>query len=325
MDLGFLGGFEVFGEKFRKLPFRITFSTDRDKRTIETYNYNFDHNSHLSDIRELDYSLLPKTADVVIGGFPCTAWSVSGNRGGFSDKEKGGDLYLEMKSVIDHLRPKVFVAENVDGLRSKMEDSDGEVKPALDIILEDFRQSGYDVQYQVLKAVDYGVPQTRVRVIIIGVRSDLRLTTRYPKPTHSKPRALKDAIGDLENLLDSPNAPANHSSKDYSRAKFYPNKKFQGNQKEQADKPAHTVRSEAHGNQYAHYNSVGKDPNNDDMTTWRRLTVRECARIQSFPDTFVFPVSQSAAHHQIGNAVPPVLAWHIAKSVAEMLSQPTPQ
>lgn len=323
MDLGFLGGFSIFGENFKKLPFEIVHASDFSKPTTVTYSHNFNHPSQHLDINDLEVETLPK-ADIVIGGFPCQPFSLSGKRQGFEDEKGRGNLYLQMKRVIDHVKPKMFIAENVDGLRTKKDEADNY---ALDKIVDDFKKSGYDVEYRVLKAVDYGVPQTRVRIIIIGKRKDLTGQIIFPEPTHAKEtskgllawRTTKDAIGDLEKKLDSPNAPANHTSKDYSRAKFYPGKKFQGNQKENADRPAHTVRAEAHGNQYAHYNSIGDDPSNQDMTTWRRLTVRECARIQTFPDSFVFPVSQSEAHKQIGNAVPPVLAWHVARSVLKTL------
>lgn len=323
MDLGFLGGFTIFNETFDKLPFEIVHASDLSKQTTLTYGHNFDHASQHLDINVLDVKQLPE-ADIVIGGFPCQPFSLSGKRQGFEDDKGRGGLYLQMKRVIDHVKPKMFIAENVDGLRTK---KDGADNFALDQIVEDFENSGYDVEYQVLKAVNYGVPQTRVRIIIIGKRKDLPGKIVFPEPTHSenkdknlKPlRTTKDAIGDLEKKLNSATAPANHTLKDYSKAKFYPGKKFQGNQKENADKPAHTVRAEAHGNQYAHYTSSGNDPQSLDTKNWRRLTVRECARIQTFPDSFVFPVSQSEAHKQIGNAVPPVLAWHVAKSVLKTL------
>jgi DNA (cytosine-5)-methyltransferase 1 len=324
MDLGFEGGFTIFGQKYHENPFEVVFASDYSKPTTDTYNKNFKSAQSLHlDINKLNTNDLPE-ADIVIGGFPCQPFSLAGKRGGFNDHKNRGMLYLQMKRVIDAVKPKMFIAENVDGLKSAKDLSTGVDRKALDIIVEDFEKSGYKVEYKVLHAVDYGVPQTRVRVIIIGKRKDLKGDILFPMPTHSKNgedglpkyRTAKDAIGDLEKLLDDPKAPANHTTADYSKSKFFPGKNYQGNQKESADKPAHTVRAEAHGNVYGHYNSLGDDPNNEDMKTWRRLTVRECARIQTFPDSFIFPVAQSEAHRQIGNAVPPVLAWHIARSVA---------
>lgn len=327
MDLGFEGGFTVYGEHYEENPFEIVHASDISKPTTVTYNHNFKSASSIhQDITTLDTDTLPE-ADVVIGGFPCQPFSLAGKRGGFTDEKNRGMLYLEMKRVVDAVQPKFFIAENVDGLRSAKDTSTGVDRKALDVIVDDFKTSGYEVEYKVLHAVEYGIPQTRVRIIIIGKRKDITGSIIFPEPTHSKDgknglpkyRTTKDAIGDLETLIDSEEAPANHRTSDYPKCKFYPGKSFQGNQKEKADKPAHTVRAEAHGNVYGHYNSMGDDPENEDMTTWRRLTVRECARIQSFPDTFVFPIAQSEAHRQIGNAVPPVLAWHVAQGIKSML------
>lgn len=317
--MGFQGEFSVFGQNYGENPFEVVFASDISKATTETYNHNFTHASFNTDINDLDVSILPE-ADIVIGGFPCQPFSNAGKRDGFADNR--GQLYLQMKRVIDHVKPKMFIAENVDGIRTKKHGTD---VTALDQVVEDFRDSGYNVVYKVMKAVDYGVPQTRVRVIIIGKRADLSDDIYYPAPTHSKDglgglrpyRTTQDGIGDLWDVLDAGTV-SNHTSKDYSRAKFYPGSKSQGNAMAPKDRPAQTVRAEAHGNQYAHYRVAdGFSP--DDMTAWRRMTVRECARLQSFPDSFVFPVSQSQAHKQVGNAVPPVLAWFIARACAKSL------
>lgn len=321
MDLGFLGGFNIYGQKYHRLPFEIVYANELNPKAALTYAENFSHSPVVGDISELNLNDLPE-ADVVLGGFPCQPFSLAGKRGGFDDDKGRGNLYLEMKKVINHVKPKMFIAENVDGLRTH---TTGDVK-TLELIVKDLSEE-YDVEYRVLKAVDYGVPQTRVRIFIIGKRKDLKGEIIFPDQTHAsvstsrlkKHRSTEEGIGDLEALLGSPDAPSNHTLKDYSKARFQPGKSHQGNAKEPRDKPAHTVRAEAHGNQYAHYNSVGSDPESQDMSTWRRLSVRECARLQSFPDSFIFPVAQSSAHKQIGNAVPPVLAWHIAKSVNKTL------
>lgn len=312
MDVGFLGGFEVFGQKYRTLPYEIVYANDISKQSTKVYSYNFKLPAVTDDIANIVLKDLPE-ADVVIGGFPYKSMEPATN-----------SLYLQMKRVIDYVKPKMFVAENVDSIRSSKNQNN---VSDLNKIVKDFSKSGYDVEYKILKAVEYGVPQTRVRVIIIGRRKDLKGNILFPVQTHGEKktskialyRTTKDAIGDLENLLDDATAPTNHTSKDYSKVKFQINKTHQGNEKEKADKPAHTVRAEAHGNQYAHYNSLSNNLNDDNPETWRRLSVRECARIQSFPDSYVFPLSQTEAHRQIGNAVPPVLAWHIAKYVTRTL------
>lgn len=319
MDLGLEGGFSVFGQDYQENPFEVVHASDINPSATVSYNHNFTSAPALNvDINELNVEDLPE-ADIVIGGFPCQPFSHSGLRGGFDDVKGRGALYQQMKRVIDHVKPSIFIAENVDGLRTKkVLGANGEAdSTALERVVEDFGKSGYDVSYRVLKAVDYGIPQTRVRVIIIGKRKDIKGEILYPASTHGADllpyRSSKDALEDLWDLLDT-GVVENHTSKDYSKAVFRPGSKSQGNAQVPENRPAQTVRAESHGNVYAHYKG---DPN--DMLAWRRLTARECARLQSFPDTFVFPVSQSQAHKQIGNAVPPVLAWFIGRACAKML------
>lgn len=319
MDLGFEGGFSVFGQDYGENPFEIVHASDINLSATVSYNHNFKHSAECLDINDLDVEQLPE-ADIVIGGFPCQPFSHAGNRGGFADTKGRGVLYQQMKRVIDHVKPKLFIAENVDGLRTKkVAGLDGVATDvsALEQIVEEFSDSGYDVAFKVLKAVDYGIPQTRVRIIIIGKRKDIASNIYYPTATHGADflpyRSSKDALEDLWDLLDQ-DVVANHTTKDYSKAVFRPGSKSQGNAQVPENRPAQTVRAESHGNVYAHYKG---DPN--DMTSWRRLTARECGRLQSFPDSFVWPVSQSAAHKQIGNAVPPVLAWFVSRACAKTL------
>ena len=267
--------------------------------------------------------------DVVLGGFPCQTFSYAGKRGGLSDPR--GQLYLQMIRVIKHYQPKIFIAENVDGIRNSRKNMIGEDvdRSALDTILDDFDTAGYNVQYDVLNSADYGVPQTRRRVIIMGIRKDLgdidnqyypaKLFDESGELTGQKWRTSKDGIDDIWDKVNTPTI-YNHTTRDISKAKFYPGKKTQGNNKIASDRPAPTIRAEHHGNIEAHYRSLnGFEP--EDMAGWRRLSVRECARLQSFPDDFIFTTSASSAYKAIGNAVPPVMAWHIARSVLYTLQQ----
>jgi len=312
MDLGFRGGFDFLNTHYEKNNYDILFSSDIIQAACSTYEHNFGHPSLCVDIRELDYKLLPK-ADIVIGGFPCQDFSLAGKRKGFSSER--GQLYLEMKKVIEHVRPTAFVAENVDGIRKSSPYSD---TSPLDIIIDDFKKLGYDVQYKALNAADYGVPQNRIRIIIIGMRQDVNKIIKYPQPTHGSTIGVhhissKIAIDDLWDKIGCDSI-KNHTEKDYSRAKFYEGKKMQGNLQIKADSPAPTIRAEHHGNIEGHYRSLCDiEPNN--MLNWRRLSVRECARLQSFPDDFEFNCSASTAYKQIGNAVPPVMAWHISRAL----------
>jgi DNA (cytosine-5)-methyltransferase 1 len=312
-DLGVLGGFEFLGQQYGTNDFEIVFSNDIDSRACETYNFNFQHKANNSNIEVLDDSVFPP-GDIVIGGFPCQDFSVAGNRMGFSSTR--GLLYLQMRRVIQKVKPLVFVAENVEGI------SNLNGKNTLNKIISDLEKVGYHVEHRLLNAADYGVPQSRKRIFIIGFRNDIdwdKKGNTYPESTHSsKWLTAKDGIDDLWEEIDTGNF-YNHSIKDFSKAKFYPGKKMQGNNRISPDKPAPTIRAEHHGNIEAHYRTY--DSLNDlDTSKWRRLSVREAARLQSFPDDFVFPVSASSAYRQIGNAVPPVLAWYLFRHLNKILT-----
>ena len=312
MDLGFRGNFDILGKHYDENPIDIVFANDIMPRACKTYEHIFKHKPICDDIKSIPTEDIPKV-DIVIGGFPCQDFSHAGKRKGLNSER--GQLYLEMKRVIEHCNPLAFVAENVDGIRTS---TNGTSVSALDTILKDFENSGYNIKYKALNTADYGVPQTRIRIIIIGIRKDIDFPILFPKAVYGNSTGrpwitVREAIDDLWDKLDS-NFIANHSHKDYSRAKFYPNRKMQGNRKLDEDKPSITIRSEHHGNIEGHYRSTNMD-NPEDMSFWRRLSVRECARIQTFPDDFEFPCAASDAYKQIGNAVPPVFAWHIARAL----------
>ena len=243
---------------------------------------------------------LPKNIDVVVGGFPCQDFSLAGKRGGLNVKR--GNLYLSMAKVIEMTNPKVFLAENVKGLLS------WENGLAIDTIIKDFADLGYHVEYRLLNTADYGVPQTRERVIIVGIRSDIKKDIEWAKPTHSSTdTSLKPwvTIGDAIRDIEDENIQLTMHNHGYSKAKFLPGR--QGNTTTKEDKPAPTMRAEHHGNIEFHY----KLP--------RRLSAREAARIQSFPDNFKFLTSTTDAYRQVGNAVAPVFGWHLAKTIESLL------
>lgn len=315
LDLGILGDFNFLGKHYERTLFDIVWANDIYPQACETYKHNIGNHIVQEDIANIDLNTIPN-ADIVIGGFPCQDFSVAGKRQGLTVKR--GRLYLEMKKVIEHIIPKIFIAENVEGLVN-MENG-----LILETIKNDFRSItcnehgySYDVSHYLLHAADYGVPQIRRRVFIVGIRSDLNVKFIKPKPTHNENTwvTAKEAIDDLWGKENDASI-LNHSQ--YSKAKFYPGKKLQGNNQIRADAPSVTIRAEHHGNIEAHYRSLKpSDPKN--MDYWRRLTVRECARIQSFPDNFEFKGATTHAYKQIGNAVPPVLAWHLAQSIQNVL------
>lgn len=311
MDLGFKGGFTYLNKKYKSNPFEIIYSNDFEKKACETYNYNFDNKIICDDINNINETDIPE-CDIVIGGFPCQDFSLAGKRKGFNSQR--GQLYKQMLRVVKSKMPKIFIAENVEGISINIENS----SPLLKII-DEFKNAGYKVNYQLFNTADYEVPQMRKRIIIIGVRDDLKILPKFPKPILSSNNWItaKEAIDDLWDKIDCDYVP-NHTSKEYSKAKFSENGKGQGNRQIEADKPSITIRAEHHGNIEGHYRST-KPEEPENKNYWRRLSIRECARIQSFPDSFVFPCAASSAYKQIGNAVPPVFAWHIANNVLEIL------
>lgn len=306
--------------------------------------------------------VFPQDIDVVTGGFPCQDFSVAGKRLGFNShkddlgklreenkpsEESRGKLYYWMKQVIDIVKPKIFIAENVKGLVNL-----GNVK---EIIQKDFASAngnGYIVLTpRVLHAGDYGVPESRERVIFIGIRRDalrpealkaLESDTipdafnPYPKPTHSctiadsgllKPVCTLDVLRDLK----EPHETLDPSQQIYSKAKFL-SSGSQGQVEIKLDGLGPTIRSEHHGNiEFRRLSAEHGGKHEEELKAGlieRRLTPRECALIQTFPPDYRFVIknsigrgyrlSSSGAYKIIGNAVPPVLAYQIATRLEEI-------
>ncbi len=320
----------------------------------------------VKEYKEGNTNVLPSDIDVVIGGFPCQDFSVAGKRNGFNShkdhngskivsniptEESRGKLYMWMKEVIEITRPHIFIAENVKGLTNL-----GDVK---DVIQSDFAKCGGDgylvFDPQVLHAGRYGIPQSRERIFFVGVRkSSLTqralkeltdpkyhdLYTPYPKPTHTLRNESIDLFAQ-ENLepfvacgkvlldLVEPDLSLDSSQKFYSKAKFMGNH-CQGQKEVDLNGLAPTIRSEHHGNiEFRRLSKEHGGKNRSELKKGmaeRRLTLRECARIQTFPDDYNFviessekrskyKVSPSSAYKLVGNAVPPLLAYHIAKRI----------
>lgn len=291
MDLGFLGDFDVFGRHYERLPFKIVWANEHNPKACATYRRNISSDIICGDVWEALDSL-PASVDVLIGGFPCQDISVNGKMAGVNGKRSG--LYKAMVEAIRRTSPKVFVAENVGSLLMPCN------AKSLHQVLTDFGSLGYTISCEPYQAADYGVPQTRSRVFIVGTASTVQT---FVPPTTERSRhtwmTAKEAIGDLESLGETPEI--NHI---WSRANRSPE---QGNRMLKAHRPGYTVRAECHGNIQWHYSLP------------RRMSMREAARIQSFPDSFVFDAMLRETERQVGNAVPPVLAWHIARRVSSVL------
>ena len=289
MDLGFKGGFEIFGRRYKSLPFDIVWANDFNGEACKTYERNLGHGIHRGDVWTL-LDTMPESTDVLVGGFPCQDISVNGKRTGVNGARSG--LYKAMIEAIRRTQPKVFVAENVKALLRHEE--------WLRQVVTDFEALEYKLHYQLYRAADYGVPQSRERVIFVGTAPGVsRFVPPLAERNASSWMTAREAIGDLEEIDHSP-----HINHIWSGANISPE---QGNRRLIAERPGYTIRAECHGNIQFHYRLP------------RRISMREAARIQSFPDKFLFMSGLRQIERQVGNAVPPVLAWHVANSVLECL------
>ena len=297
LDLGFRGDFRYHNESYVKLPFEIKAAYDFNRPCVETYNQYFGDHAQVLDLstakpEEFD------GVDVLIGGFPCQEFSSCGPLGGL-DSDRG-QLYKVMVNYMKVHKPKVVVGENVINLL-RMEE--GEV---IKKIISDLEEVGYKVTVWNLYAPDYGIPQNRNRLFFICVRNDLEGFPEKPEPVFANnPRDIEWAIGDLELITDE--TVPNQSQ--YFKASRAKRGNGQGDEKNVRNKPAYTIRANPKSRVQFHYSLD------------RRLTVRECARIQTFPDDFLFTHSMTTSISQIGNAVPPVLGHVVASSIADYMKK----
>lgn len=297
LDLGFVGGFEYKGEQFKENPFNILKAYDADAKAVSTYKLNISEHAELKDLSNYDPALVP-AADLLIGGFPCQDFATCGPRRGLESDR--GRLYQALIKYMKHHKPKVVIGENVPGLANI---DNGK---ALEKIVADLRSAGYRFKTWILYAPDFGVPQSRTRLFIVGVRSDIPGFPVCPTPTHEeKHRTIKWAIKDLEEIDDEQ---ISNQSQHFKASKAKRGN-GQGDEVSKPDQPSYTIRANAKSRVQFHYSLE------------RRLTIRECARLQTFPDDFVFPHAATSNIMQIGNAVPPMLAHKVACSIADFFKQ----
>ena len=281
----------------------IIWANDLYSDAVATYRRNIGNHILERDIKEISSNEIPD-CDIVIGGFPCQGFSVANTKR--NTKDERNTLYKELLRVIRDKQPKFFLAENVKGILSLNKGK------TFEMILSDFSSLNYTVQYKVLNSADYGVPQVRERVIIVGVRKDINFTFHYPVHTNSKegddgkPKwvSVEEAIGNLPNP-DEPNNLFNHT---YSKYKLNFNG-YIGHRPLDPQKPAPTVTARGDNK-----GGVVILPHPNGL---RRMTCRELATIQSFPINFEFVGNNSSIYRQIGNAVPVLMAFRIASQFNE--------
>ena len=301
--------------KLKKLPFEIIFQNDilpEAKRIAELNNWN--HNFNLKDIRDMlkeNYNF--PYADVIIGGFPCQDFSHAGKRKGFDSNR--GTLYQSYVEVVKKVKPLIFVAENVNGLLTMP----GE---PIKKIIDDFSQVGYEVKYQLIKCEEYGIPQTRWRVIIIGIRNDKKHKLQDDNWNIITENKIKCAIANYFKHLQEPDITTDPAQKIYSKAKRLEkeNKIYQGQKEISLNDFAPTMRAEHHGN--IEFRRITNGKNNEPNLLERRLSVREAALIQTFSPSCILTEPNrptSKAYKPIGNAVPPLLGYIIANKIYQLL------
>lgn len=293
---------------------QVIWANDIDPDAVETYKRNIGPHITCDDITAIQSGLIP-TGDVVVGGFPCQGFSQA-NRLRFAADPRNR-LYLEFLRIVRDKQPKYFLAENVRGILSL------DRGRAIERICKDFAKAGYRVQVQLFNAADFGVPQLRKRVIIAGTRTDrpTALDYTYPQPTHSDPRDVAKnglipwvTIADALAHIGEPTDTSNLSNHIFSKYKVT-NRNFTGHRTTDPNRPSPTILARGNGGGGV---CAIQHPKNH-----RRMSVREQATIQTFPDDFVFAGKLNSAYRQVGNAVPVlfgrVLGHQLSKTSTEGL------
>lgn len=296
MDLGFI-----------KAGFNIIYANDIDKYAVKSYKHNI--NSHIveADITDINEQEIPPH-DVLIGGFPCQPFSMMGSQHGLDDVR--GTLFYDIARIMDYHRPKIAVLENVRTLTSH--DGGRTIK----IIRDTFQNLGYRTEIHHMNSVDFGVPQTRNRVFIVCIRNDLNVVFTPPQPI----KLTKNLRSILQKNVDQkyylshrilPTILSHGSGNYYSRSEI----------DLEIARPLTATMAKMHR---ANQDNYVTDPSDKALeagkTQIRRLTPRECARLQGFPDDYEIIVSDTQAYKQFGNAVTVNVAESIAHQVLKILN-----
>ena len=317
-DLGMVGGFEYLGKRYEELPFEILYAADFDRWAVETYNKNFKHKAVCADVTEVDFSTIPNV-DVMIGGFPCQSFSTVNPTKDTNDAR--ANLYKQIVRFLQTKKPKYFICENVKGLT--IHDRGRTYK----IIRKTFEDLGYTVFDKILNSKDFGVPQNRERIYLIAFRNDIAPKTfEFPEPT--------DTTQELWNIREEEPVPA----------KYYLSTTYLDTL------VAHKKRHEAKGNGFGFEirdwsdvagaivcGGMGRERNlvvdnrqkNLVPTTHikgeinpygiRKITPREWARLQGYPDDFVLPLADTHLYKQLGNSVTVNVIEAIAEKIRMVL------
>jgi DNA (cytosine-5)-methyltransferase 1 len=304
---------------FKNAGFNIIWANEYDRKIWATYEANHKTPLDRRDIRTIPSAEIPD-CDGIIGGPPCQSWSEAGALRGIDDSR--GKLFYEFIRILRDKQPKFFVAENVSGMLADIH------KEAVQNIIAEFENAGYNVHIELLNAADYGVPQDRKRVFYVGFRKDLNVQFAFPVPLAQK-YTLEDCIFDIQNSA----MPAKAKNKTNGGECVLPNHEYMTggfstiymsrNRVRAWNEPSFTI--QAGGRHAPIHPSAPKmvfveqnkrifAPGFEHL--YRRLSVRECARIQTIPDEFIFRYEDvTDGYKMVGNAVPVTLAGAIARAV----------
>lgn len=309
---------------FKNAGFNTVWANEFDKNIWKTYEYN--HKNVIldkRDLREIDFENIPSCFGI-IGGPPCQSWSEAGAGRGINDNR--GQLFHDYIRAIEEKNPLFFLAENVSGILHTKH------RGALETIINKFKNAGkygYRVSVELLNAYDYGVPQDRKRVFFVGYRNDLKMDFIFPKPIKKSKATLRDTIWDLQNSA-MPALPynksngsncliANHEYYVGSYSSIYMSRNRVRNWDEQSFTIQAGARHAPIHPQAPKMKFIEKNKRifvSGSEKLYRRLSIRECARIQTFPDDFIFKYTDvSQGYKMIGNAVPVELAQAIAQKI----------
>lgn len=303
-DVGLVGDFNFLGRHYDSNDMEIVYANDIDDNACEIFKENFGITPDNRDIREVRSEELPEF-DILTGGFPCQSFSIiAQNPKRLGVKDERGKLFFEMCRILRERQPKCFIAENVKGILTANK------KSAFPLIIKEFEESGYNVQYRILNAADYGVPQKRERVIIVGFRKDLDINFEFPNVEIENENEYTPLKKVVEKRVDEKYFFSARAVEGMMRKRESMNK----GRAQDVNKPCNTV-----GAHLAKVSLNSTDPVLMSDGRYRRFTPREVARIQSFPDEFELVGSESAQYRALGNAIPPVMFWHVAKAVGEEL------
>lgn len=315
---------------FEQAGFRVVWANEFDPLCRATYIRNHPNTEFvLEDICKIASDTIPD-CDGFIGGPPCQSWSVGGKQKGLDDVR--GQLFLKYIELINVKKPNFFVIENVKGML------DDRFKNVFKDFLTQLNDAGYNVQWALLDAVNYRIPQNRERVFFVGFRKDLNVSFSFPIPTCDKPITLEQAIGDITEMpnflsngkikdtskkVDKNNQYSNHDVLATKFGSFY----YRGNRRRGWQQPSFTINATADfaplhpsSPKMMYYGHGNWNFQKIKLDKYRRMSVRECARIQTFPDNFIFEYENvKDAYKMIGNAVPPRLGYEIAKSIFNAL------